>query len=60
MNQNATQSPSSSKQKKDLEYVSTYQIDGRQFIITPVFREESNETLGTVLLRLMENDAVSS
>jgi len=31
----------------------TYQINGKSFIVTPVFRTDSSETLATVLMKLM-------
>ena len=37
-----------------LEDKSTYQIEGKSFVVTPVFREDGHETLGEVLLRLMQ------
>jgi hypothetical protein len=31
----------------------TYQINGKSFIVTPVFKTDSSETLATVLMKLM-------
>ena len=39
-----------------LNDTSTYQIEGKTFIVTPVFREDERETLGEVLLRLMQTE----
>lgn len=37
---------------------STYNVDGKRFIVTPVFRQNSKETLGSVLLKLMRTEAI--
>lgn len=34
----------------------TYDFDKNSFVVKPVFKEEANETLGTVLIRLMKSD----
>lgn len=39
-----------------LERTSTYTVDGKSFIVTPVFQQESGESLGSVLLKLMTDD----
>ena len=39
-----------------LEQTTTYHIDGRSFVVQPVFKEESSNTLGAILLRLMQAD----
>ena len=31
----------------------TYQVNGTSFVVQPIFKEKSFETLGSVLLRLM-------
>ena len=36
---------------------STYRIGNRSFIVEPVFKEESSQTLGEVLLRLMKSES---
>ena len=36
---------------------STYHVGNRSFIVEPVFKEESSQTLGEVLLRLMKSKA---
>ena len=47
------------KQKSNsIEDSSTYQVDGKVFIITPVFRHVASETLGDILLKLMKTDIV--
>ena len=35
----------------------TYRIGNRSFIVEPVFKEESSQTLGEVLLRLMKSES---
>lgn len=45
------------KQKSNsIEDSSTYQVDGKVFIVTPVFRNEASETLGDILLKLMKTE----
>ena len=48
----STQSPSQSLS----EETATYHFKGRTFIVQPVFKEESTNTLGAILLRLMQAD----
>lgn len=36
---------------------STYRIGNRSFIVEPVFKKESSQTLGEVLLRLMKSES---
>ena len=36
-----------------IEETTSYQIQGKTFIVEPVFPKESKETLGSILLRLM-------
>ena len=39
-----------------LDKQTTYHIDGRSFIVQPVFKQENANSLGEVLLRLMQAD----
>ena len=39
-----------------LEKTTTYHIDGRSFVVKPVFKEDSANTFGSILLRLMQAD----
>ena len=39
-----------------LEEKTTYHIEGRSFIVQPVFKKENANTLGAILLRLMQAD----
>jgi hypothetical protein len=40
-----------------LDRQSSYHVDGKRFIVTPVFRSKGSETLGSVLLKLMQTEA---
>jgi len=46
------------KKKSELETVTVYEINGRRAIIESVFKspEETSETIGSKLLKLMKND----
>ena len=50
------------KQAKDppLDQTTTYHIDGRSFVVQPVFKQENAKSLGTILLRLMQADCEKS
>lgn len=39
-----------------LEDTRTYTIQGKTFIVEPVFKEDTGETVGTILLRLIQSD----
>lgn len=39
-----------------IEEITSYQIQGKTFIVEPVFPKEGKETLGSILLRLMTVD----
>ena len=43
--------PEKTKNPEMLTLDSTYRIGNRSFIVEPVFKEESSQTLGEVLLR---------
>ena len=51
-----------SKQAKSspLDKQTTYHIDGRSFIVQPVFKQGTANSLGDVLLRLMQADCEKS
>ena len=38
---------------------STYTVDGRKFVVTPVFREDGKETFGTIFMRLLKAEAAA-
>ena len=40
---------------KVLDAEFTYQVNGTSFVVQPIFKEKSSETLGSVLLRLMKS-----
>lgn len=42
-----------------LEETTAYRIEGRSFVVKPVFKEDSTNTLGAILLRLMQADCES-
>ena len=46
----STQTPSQSLS----EETATYHIKGRTFIVQPVFKKENANTIGAILLRLMQ------
>ncbi len=53
--------PSSANQpgasgQNNMNKVSTYTVDGRRFIVTPVFQENGRESFGSILMRLMKAD----
>ena len=54
--------PDNSKQAKNcpLDQTTTYHINGRSFVVQPVFKQENANSLGTVLLRLMQADCEKS
>ena len=48
------------KAKKDLNEKTTYRVGNRSFIVEPVFKEETQNTLGCVLLRLMKSESAGA
>lgn len=51
-NPNSAQTEIQEKMKKP----STYEIDGRRFIVTPVFNENGHESFSAILLRLIKKE----
>ena len=51
----SSEQPGASGQNS-LKDITTYTIKGKTFIVEPVFKEDSQETLGTILMRLMRLD----
>ena len=45
--------PSAETDKKALSNPTTSTVDGRKFIVEPVFKDEAHETLGEILLKLI-------
>ena len=48
------------KAKHDLNEKTTYRFGNRSFIVEPVFKEETQNTLGCVLLRLMKSKSAGA
>ncbi len=44
-------------EQNPLEDIQTYNLQGKTFIVEPVFKKDSEETLVTVLLRLIQSDS---
>ena len=42
-----------SAELKVLSKPTTYTVDGRKFIVEPVFKDKAHETLGEILLKLI-------
>ena len=40
---------------KELSKPTTYIVDGRKFIVEPVFKENAHETFGEILLKLIRD-----
>jgi hypothetical protein len=40
-------------EQKELSKPTTYTLDGRKFIVEPVFKENAHETFGEILLKLI-------
>lgn len=51
-NPKETQTEIQEKMKKP----STYEVDGRRFIVTPVFNENGHESFSEILLRLIKKE----
>ena len=52
-----TRGKTSRPEKNPLDAKTTYHIGNRSFVVEPVFKEESPDTLGSVLLRLMKSES---
>ena len=39
-----------------LEETTTYVVKGQTFIVEPIFKKDSKDTLATILMRLMQSD----
>lgn len=46
--------------QSSLDERTTYHIEGRSFVVQPVFKKENANTLGAILLRLMQADCENS
>ena len=40
-------------EQKELSKPTTYTVDGKKFIVEPVFKEDAHETLGEILLKII-------
>lgn len=40
-----------------LEHTATYTISGKIFIVEPVFQKDGKETIGTILMKLMQSES---
>ena len=54
------QEKNSEKMKHDLKEKTTYHFGNRSFIVEPVFKEETQNSLGCVLLRLMKSESAGA
>ena len=50
----------SRSEKNSLDAKTTYRFGNRSFIVEPVFKEETQNTLGCVLLRLMKSESAGA
>ena len=58
MQDKATNPGKTSRPEKNLlDTKTTYHIGNRSFVVEPVFKEESPDTLSSVLLRLMKSES---
>lgn len=48
--------PPGSAGRSPFEKASKYQVDGKVFMVEPVFQKSGNETIGTILVKLMQSD----
>ncbi len=51
---------SNQAKRPPLDQETTYHVNGRSFIVHPVFKQENANSLGGVLLRLMQADCEKS
>ena len=58
--ENISKTQTAPSKQDPLDAQTTYHISGRSFVVQPVFKPENNNTLGEVLLRLMQADCERS
>lgn len=46
-------------EKGSIQQISTYTVDGRRFVVTPVFSDKGRDTIGTILIRLLKSEVTS-
>ena len=54
--ENISKKQTAPSKQNPLDAQTTYHISGRSFVVQPVFKKENANSLGTVLLRLMQAD----
>ena len=59
-NSSLTEISSKKVKSPPLDQETTYHIEGRSFVVQPVFKQENANSLGEVLLRLMQADCEKS
>ena len=60
MNETTKETFQNSQESPFAESQVQYQIEGKTFIVQPIFREDAVETVGGVLLRLMKAEVTNS
>ena len=50
------ETPLGVSEQNHLVQKSTYQVDGKMFIVEPVFKPDAKETVGMILVNLMRTD----
>ena len=58
--ENISKKQTAPSKQNPLDVQTTYHIAGRSFVVQPVFKKENANSLGTVLLRLMQADCEKS
>ena len=58
--ENISKNQTVTSKQAPLDAQTTYRISGRSFVVQPVFKPGNNNTLGEVLLRLMQADCEKS
>lgn len=48
--------PPGGSRRNPFEESSKYRVDGKIFMVEPVFQESGSETIGTILVKLMQAD----
>lgn len=48
--------PTKTEIQEKMKKPSTYEVDGRRFIVTPVFNENGHESFSELLLRLIKKE----
>lgn len=54
---NNTNTKNTQSERENLSQSTQYEFDKNTFIVEPVFKEDSHDTLSTVLLRLTNNSS---